>query len=79
MEQFSPDIYPFTNKNNNVVCAYDQQNILYYYYGHNYTGIVFYKSIHIDIILTCGIIILCLDLHSGTHSNFRIGPISTCA
>ena len=34
MEQFSPDIHPLTNTNNNVVCVYDQHNILYYYYGH---------------------------------------------
>ena len=35
MEQFTIDIYPLINKNNNVFCVYDEHNIYYYYYRHS--------------------------------------------
>ena len=53
MEQFSLNVYPLINKSNNVVCVYDQHNNLWTYISNG-----FYKSTHIDIILTCS---MCLS------------------
>ena len=54
MDQFPPNIYPLINTNNNdVVFVYDQHNILNFIKDNiGPTSNGFYKSIHIDIILT---------------------------
>ena len=40
MEQFSPNINPLINENNNVVCVCNQHHNLFNYYGHNFVILV---------------------------------------
>ena len=69
MEQFSLNIYPLINKNNTVIWVHYQHNIFLNYFEHILVGLMVSKSQYISILFLPA---LCIELHSGTRSHFRV-------